>query len=331
MKQHVFILLCVCFFGWFSVASAQLVDLPQADINITMTPPNPGPNQVVYVSIESYGTNLNSAKITWKLNGKIIGSGIGEKTFNFNTGSMNSTTGLGITIETQDGNTIEKTYNIKPTSVDLIWESGGFVPPFYKGKSLFSHQNIITITAIPHITSNDGTEINSKNLIYKWKKNGSVISSASGYGQNSLTFVSSLISRPFQIDVEVTTTDREGSSYANISLNPSDPSIIFYKKDPIFGIQFQKALVGTIGLGNSKEINIIGFPLFYGTTNSHAPELIYKWLVNGVSTNNSPDQSTQIFRQNEGTSGMSKIGLSIENSDKILQYTTNSFNLTFGN
>lgn len=330
MRQLVFILMLVCTFGFFGVADAQLSNLPQTEIVVQMIPENPKPNDTVSVLVNSYATNIDTAKITWKINGKTMKSGTGEKNFSFKVGGMNTTTTLGIVIETSGGETINKTYNIKPTSVDLIWESEGFVPPFYKGKSLFSHQNKITITAVPHITNSSGQEIGAYNLVYKWKKNGSVIDGASGFGKNSYSFISSLISRPFSIEVDVSTVDSDATGYARIDLAPSEPFVLFYKKDPIYGIEFQKALQNNVELKNSVEITTIGIPMFFGTTDPNAPELNYKWYINGTPIDSGSGLSTQVFRQKEGTSGTSNISLSIENSKKILQYASGNFNLMFG-
>ena len=331
MRKTITTIILILLFGSFGVANAQLSgSLPQTDINVDMVPEIPKPNETVYVSLTSYATNINSANITWSVNDEIKQSGMGQKSFTFSVGAMNTTTTLNITIETQEGEVVEKTLRIKPAGVDLIWESEGFVPPFYKGKSLFSHQNKVTLVALPHITSSNGSEINAKNLIYTWKKNGSVIESASGFGKNTYSFVSSLISRPFSISVDVTTTDETGIGYTGINVTPTEPSVVFYRKDPIYGIEFQKALYGTTELVDSKELTVVGMPLFFGTTNQTSSGLIYKWSVNGSPTNNGPQQFVQVFRQLEGTSGTANISLSVENTIKILQYGSSNFNLMFG-
>jgi hypothetical protein len=331
MKQSVFILLFVSIFGFFNVTDAQIITLPETEVSVELSPENPSPNGVVYASVISYGTNLDAATITWKINGKTQKSGMGEKSLSFTVGETNTTTTIEVSIKTREGESIQKTLRIKPTSVDLLWESESFVPPFYKGKSLFSHQNKITMIALPHITTSTGVEIGTKNLIYTWKKNGSVVEGASGFGKNTYTFTSSLISRPFNIEVEVTTISNSGSGYASTNISPTDPDILFYKKDPLLGIEFQKTLQNTVSLKDSKELIVVSVPLFFGTTNSTSGGLSYKWLINGSPINNNPKEPTQIFRLEEGSSGVSKISLSIENDQKILQYASNSFNLSFNN
>lgn len=330
-RAFVFILLFVSLFGFFGVANAQFGTLPQTDVGIDMVPPNPGPGEVVYVSATSYGTDLNSANFTWMINGKTQKFGVGEKSFSFTTGDINTTTVLDISIETRSGEIIRKNFRVRPVSIDLIWESEGFVPPFYKGKALFSHQNKVTVIAQPHIISSNGQEIGAKNLIYTWKKNGSVIESASGFGKNIYSFVSPLISRPSKIEVEVSTVDDTRKGYSSITLNPTEPSILFYKKDPVNGIEFQKSLQNTAELLNSKEVTVVSVPLFFGTETPNDGSLSFRWFINGSLVKDTPNQSVQVFRPIEGTSGTAKISLSIENNRKILQSASNNFNLNFGN
>ena len=329
MKCSVFILIFISIFGVFSVAHAQLNLMLETEINVTVIPENPGANEKVVASVTSYGTDLNAAKITWGVDGKIIKSGTGVKSFGFTTGSPGTETVLDITIETAEGQNIKRTVSVKPVSVDLLWQSESFIPPFYKGKAMFSHQNKVTFIAVPHIIGSNGTEISSANLIYKWKKNGSVIEDASGFGKNTYSLVGSLISRPMSVSVNVTSMNGDGVGFASVNLNPSEPQIIFYNKSPIYGIEFQKALGGTVGMGKSRESTIIGQPLFFGVTNSVSRDLTYKWSVNGEPTAGYNEDS-QVFRKPDGVGGVSSIELNITNNRKILQYASNSFNLSFG-
>ena len=302
----------------------------KTEINVDMSPENPGPNQLVSVFITSYGTNLDYAFMTYKVNGKTEKTGHGIKTFQFVTGDMNTTTTLDIVVNTIEGEIVTQTIKVSPTSVDLIWQSRSYVPAFYKGKALFSHQNLITFVALPHMIGSNGGEINAKNLVYQWKKNGDVVDNASGYGRDTYTLVGSLISRSLDISVQVTSPDADGVGFARIVANPIEPSIVFYEKSPLYGIEFQKALTETVSLNDSKEVAITAVPFYFGTTDSSSPELSYKWSINNNAINDNTESTTRVFRQKEGTSGTSYISLAIENSRKILQYASSGFNLKFG-
>lgn len=328
MKYFVFSIMLLFLFTPFYSLNAQ-VNLESGDINIELFPSNPGPNTEVEVILTSYVADLNSSKITWKVDGAQKISATGEKNFFFTTGDYGKTTRLEIIIETRRGDVVQKALNIKPADVDIIWESEGYIPPFYKGKSIFSYENRLTFIAIPHITNSNGVEISPKNLIYKWKNDSFVIENASGYGKNTYSIIGSIVARTIDVDVEVTDLNGETKAIGSISVPSKDPEVLFYKKSPLYGIEFQKALVGEIKL-TDKEIAVVATPYFFGSTNSYSQDFIYKWSINGQKINNNPLVTTQIFRQQEGVAGTSNISVSIENINKVLQLAKNSFQITFG-
>ncbi len=311
----------------FFTATATAQDISSfllPEINITMVPENPKPNSTVHVSINSFATDLNSATVSWSVNGQVIKSGIAEKSIQVKVGSITNTTAITATVTTLRGEVVEKTISIKPTIVDLYWQSNSTTPPFYKGKALFSHQNTVTVVALPQITNVSGDQIDPRTLTYLWKKNGSVQESQSGYGKNTYTFNSSIISRPLGISVEVTSPRSSSVGYASTNLVPGEPELLFYEKKPLLGIQFQQALMGDYEM-LSPEINVVAYPYYFDVSSNNT--LIYKWLINGSGYDNS--SPSQIFRIPAGTSGSSLISLSVENPSKILQFVKNNFRLMF--
>lgn len=182
MRYSVFILLFLSFFYTNSVLNAQSDSLSTTPINIEVLPENPNPNEPVKITVNSFSTDINSASITWIVNGKISKTGIGEKVFILTVGDTGTNTKLDIVVKTKEGETVNNTLNFSPVAVDLVWQSESFVPPFYRGKAMYSHQNNVTMIAIPHIVSG-GKEINPKNLVYSWSKDDRVIESDSGYGK----------------------------------------------------------------------------------------------------------------------------------------------------
>ncbi len=333
MKRSIFIptfitILVFSIFGFYTKVHAQNFGVSEV-VNIQMVPEIPKAGDNVYVYLTSYATDINVASITWRVNGKTIKSGTGEKVFNFTMGRDDQITTLGITVKTTDSGTIEKNIDLKPASVDLMWESHGFVPPFYKGKSLFAHQDKVTVIAFPHIKNANGVDINPKNLTYKWKRNSSVVETLSGYGKNTFTFEGSLISRAVTVSVEVTSDN--GQAFGSIVLNPVEPTIIIYKKDPTYGIQFQNAIGSSLALNNTNEITVIGMPFFFDGDELKNKSLVNTWSINGKPLNNEKSQWAQTFRPGEGSVGSSNISLTVESTDKILQSDSHIFNLVFNN
>jgi hypothetical protein len=328
MRYSVFILLFISFFCTNSVLNAQSDSLSTTPINIEVLPENPNPNEPVKITVNSFSTDINSASITWIVNGKISKTGIGEKVFILTVGDTGTNTKLDIVVKTKEGETVNNTLNFSPIAVDLVWQSESFVPPFYRGKAMYSHQNSVTVIAMPHIVSG-GKEINPKNLVYSWSKDDRVVESDSGYGKNTFTFEGSLISRPVKVEVRVSSPATGDSGYAHLTMNPTDPSLLFYKKDPLYGIEFQKEIAGDYNIDNINEINIVAVPMFFGVKDSKSNDLRYEWKINGAKIENLYSFNYQVFRKKEGVTGKSSISLSVENSNKILQYVSGGFNLTF--
>lgn len=328
MRYAIFLLIFVVTLGLYTPAHAQLSDLTQSSVEVSLIPENPKAGETVQASIVSYLTDLDSASVVWQVNGKIIKSGIGVKMVNVTVGNIGDTTNITILIKTKEGDSITKTVSLTPASVDLMWQSDGYTPPFYRGKTMFGHQNTITFIAIPHMSS--AGEVNPQSYIYKWTQNGKALQDSSGYGKNTLTVTGSIISRPLKIEVEVSTPSSYATAYGYINVTPTDPFVLLYNKSPLYGIEFQKAIQGYVNM-TEPEITVVATPMFFGIKNLTSPEISYAWSINGSSINNSLRDYMQVFRPKEGTSGTSNITVKVEHLDKILQFSSRSFNLSFGN
>ncbi len=327
MKRSLFILFALSLLALAPAVYAQY-STDQTGLEINFYPENPAPNQTITVSVASYTTDINSANIVWTIDGKVFKSGKGVRTIEFTTGDSGKTTTLKVSVTTKEGEVITNTIPIRPISVDLIWQSESYTPPFYRGKALFSPQDTITFIAVPHIPSSNGSEISPKNLIYTWSKNGSVMESDSGYGKNTYTFTQSVIARAMDISVKVTSSNTNDVGFKLITIAPTEPAVMLYKKSPLYGIEFQKTLVGDIDLNDSKEIDVLAVPFFFGTTNP-AQWLTYKWNINGAKIDNDTSQTSRVFRQPEGVSGISNIAVSLVHSKKILQQAGAGFGLKY--
>jgi hypothetical protein len=298
------------------------------DVSVEFNPPAPGSNQSVTATVSSYSVDLNSAGIAWLVNGKVQKNSTGLTSFSFTTGPIGKTTTIGVIIATTDGQVIKKTFSLKSAEVDLIWQAESYTPPFYQGKALFSHEERLEFVAIPHIIGSNGAEIPASQLTYKWTKNGTVVGDFSGYGKNTYTMIGSIISVPIDMQVEVSATDGTGIADAEVIASPVNPSIIFYQRDPLYGIQFQNALPTSFAL-TTKEIDILAVPFFFGGDDVGTSNLQYSWSINGSQIDNNLSRTDRVFRPANGTSGTSNISLSITNTNKILQMVDSGFNLTF--
>src|SRR5690606_12259445 len=141
---------------------------------------------------------------------KQVQTGIGETTLDVAAPTLGNKHTVSASVRTVGGLTLSASIVIGSGSVDMIIESDGHAPIFYKGKVSPVHQNTLKITAIPHLANPAGSEYDPKTLVYQWKKNDQVLLDQSGYGAQSVTIEGSLIPRPY--DVTVTVSSRDGSA-----------------------------------------------------------------------------------------------------------------------
>lgn len=332
MKCRYLLISIFIIFGFFASYKTsfgqQFNQIPETNVSISLNPEIPGPNQNTSAEVISFEINLDKATIVWRINGSVVSSGIGRKRIIFQTGNLNTTTNLSLTITTAEGIVISRQITIRPTSVDVIWEAETYTPPFFKGKALFSHESMITFTAIPNLTGQNGSTPSPQNLIYTWKRNGSALPDFSGYGRNTYKYKSGIISRPVQIEVIVTSPNSDALGRGFATVNPIDPLVIFYEKNPLYGIMFNKSLSGNISLDNKEEIEIVALPLFFSGKNL-SNDIIYDWKINRSIIDGKTLERSKIFRPIENSSGSSNISVSAQNTNGILQTAENSFNLRF--
>lgn len=296
-------------------------------ISLVATPETPGPNENVSIFIDGSGIDLDLATITWKINGQVVQSGQGVKSFNFITGGLGTETVVSATIDSGE-DTYTRNATFTSNDIDILWQGKSYTPPFYKGKSLWPYQGNITLLAIPHVHNSSGQEISPNNLIYIWKQNSTVLGDVSGFGKNSLTFSDSILSLNQVIKVDVLTNKDTIVASKVINLNPLPPKILVYENNPLYGIIFNHESTGAISL-QSKEISFIATPLFFSTANRNDPNIQYEWRVNNKKVSQSNGQIT--FRIPENVSGESGVGSSIKNIDKITQTSQKTFQVHFDN
>lgn len=298
-------------------------------IQIKTLPQFPKANEEVSIRIESFSSDLNTAEIIWALDGKIQSKSLGKKDFSFTTGKLGTVSLVKIIIKTTEGRTIEKTVVVKPALVDLVWEANSYTPPFYKGKALYAHQSKVTIVAMPHMLDSNKKEINPKNLIYKWIKNGKVLGQISGYGKNSFSLVESIISNPIEIEVEVTSSDKSLKAKGEMILDPIESRAIIYENNPLYGIIYEKAMGEELKLAG-REITLSVAPYFFSREDVDSQKINYDWNMNGADINSKKNAGSKTFRRVGDTDGASRVSVELQNENRELQSASASVSLNFG-
>lgn len=311
-------------------ANAQFNDAIQV-LSFKVNPKNPKANQIVNVEIESFSVNLDRAeRITWVLNGKVIARGAGLKTAQFRTGNLGSRSALDVAVESAERGTITESIVISPTEVNLLWEADSYTPPFYKGKALPASDAKITIVAMPEFINSKGRKLDTGELIFTWKRDGNALGSLSGRGKNSLEIRGPKVSSATLIQADVSSADDALLGVGEVLISAVLPKIVFYENDIIFGMKYENAIKNDFVLLN-EEIKVTAHPYFFSTQERVSPDFEYKWKVDGVSVESSPnDKSSIVLRKVGAGEGRAQVSLSIQNVDKILQSAKQSFSILFG-
>lgn len=299
-------------------------------INVSISPENPKPGQTVIITATSYLFDINSATITWTVDGQVKRTGVGLTTLTTNASSMSKTNQVQITAVSPNGQRYYGSLALKTSDVDMIIESDGYVPPLFLGKISPVYQNSVKITAIPHILDTSGKEYDPTTLIYKWEKDsGEVLGDQGGYGKQSITMEGGIIPRPYGISVEVTSRDGQSSAKEDITIEPVEPSLSFYVNDPLYGPLYNLALGTVLNIGTQKEAGIIAAPFGFNKIPSSWGNISATWTINDIEHPELASNSSIILRAPTDSAGTATVSLGLHGQTNILQSADAGFTVQF--
>jgi len=278
------------------------------------------PFGVVTLNLESFLIDVNRLNITWKVNGQVIKSGIGERSFQTNLGSAGQTTSIAIDLVDPSGQLIQKFINLRPASVNIIWEAvGSHVPPFYKGKALPGRESSILLHAIP----DDNFQGDS---IFTWERDFEVIQRSSGYQKDTFFIESGLLEADHDIGVTVTERNSFLSAQGLINVDLVDNDALIYRNPSNSGSKHPDTYARYISNRDrisENQVELVAVPLYFDTTSIE--NLKYNWRASGQAI----DNSSNILNVTANRSGTSRFELEIEHPNKLLQEALTSLNLNF--
>lgn len=313
IKKVFFITVAILFFMNSNLALAQL---SKGDVTLTINPSIPKTGDKIKANLNSYSIDLNKSYIIWKLNDETRLTGIGKTSFSFILGDLNSFNEINVSIETVEGTTINKSIKIASNDVDLLWEAtDSYAPPFYEGKVLFAKEGEVKVSAIPSIS--DGQNIvNYNNLSYVWEKDGNGEIKASGFGKNYFTYKNSFLDRSNTIRVNISTINNTSSARKEITITPSNPKIIFYKKNK------NNWYTRSLDIDNyiSKEgETIIAMPYYFSPFDIRDNNLNIEWFVNGERILDTITKNELFVKPAEGKNGQANLRVLINNIATLFQ------------
>jgi hypothetical protein len=277
------------------------------EVNIILSPERPRAESVVTLEAESFAADLDSSRVRWFLNKKPEREGVGEKKFSVLLGGLGTASTVSVIVETLDGRKLVKEITIRPAHVELLSESSGYTPPFYRGKSLLPFQGTAFVAALPAFVDGQGEQIPAAELIYAWKENGEVIGDSSGRGRNLFIVASRVPIRAKIVSVEVASADGALRANASVEIAPIAPQLLLFEDRPLFGIEFHRALSGTVPLV-SDEMRVAAIPFYFEIPARGSPRVSYNWSLNfaPLSRERKPDV---VLRRSSDEGGRATLSL----------------------
>ncbi len=309
----------------FSIPS-QIPELEE-QVSFIVTPQLPKTGEQIKIKAEAFGTDLNRAFITWKINGTTKKTGRGEQVLEFTNGALGTTQTVFVSIVPfGGGKNIEKTFSFTPQEVDIIWESRSYTPSFYKGKALPGYLGNIVAVAIPHFVNKNSLVTKPVNPTYRWKQDYSLVNEQSGFMKNTFSLQGGYLLKPETVQVEVQ-DDFANKARGDTLINFFAPEVLLYEYSPLYGILHNTAL-SEITLKN-KELSLVATPFFFETNSKKKGSLNYTWNINGIPSIVF-DTDTTLFRYDSNNKGISIVNVLIKHPTNLLQEAQKQATINLG-
>lgn len=299
-------------------------------VQYLVAPETPGPSSPVDIEIGGVGNFLGNATITWKKNGITVLQGTGETRYRFTTNAIGKTTTIDITIQSPTQGSITKQFVFNPSAVNLVWEADTTVPPFYKGKALYSAGSPLRVVALPVIMVGN-SRVAANVLSYQWSINDQILSSASGLGRSSISFVGDQLNSAEAVSVDVYYGTVK-VAHGEVAIPAFAPQLVLYQRDALRGLVLDIAFPSAIGL-TGREITVQAVPFYFSRPNSANGSLQYAWQLNGQeATGPNAQDGILTLRQTGSGAGSAQIGVTLQDysADTFVQNASAALSLLFG-
>lgn len=300
---------------------------------VVVSPEVPAPGEVVTISLTSTPIDLSRSQFVWKVNGSAASSGPGKRNFTFTMGGSSAATVISVDIAAPNGEVVSRTFTFHPGSVTLLWEANTYTPPFYRGKSLYTPGADIRVVAIPDVKDPGGAVVPASQLTYKWSVDEEPFADRSGLGRSTFYLSGSQLQPNQVVAVDILRSNGLRAAHAELVVEKSSPMVRFYKSDPLRGVLYNEAYLGTVKLTDT-ETTLLAEPYFISGTSREPERVLYTWTLNDAAIEPQGKERARItLRQTTGQSGYATLGLQIQNTDlkRLLQQTSAELKILFGN
>ncbi len=293
---------------------------------LSLSPQYPKPGDIVIVEVKTTVFDLQQADIGWMEDGKLLESGLAYTKHTLVAGSTGSVKVVTAIVRDINGSIYEKSIEIRPAVVDVVWESSTSIPVFYKGKALYSQLGKVRVVALPELTDKLGRRLDPTELYFTWSENNEVQGDQSGYGRDVLIIDQPIFRTPYTVSVVIKTRDGLISARGETRISTSQPLSLIYENSPLYGILFNQAVRGGFTL-DGPEVTLEAVPYFFNAVS--VSSLNFSWSVNYQNV----DAFTSSFLtvRNIGTdSGNAPVSVNIVNPQSLAEAARSAFTVNFG-
>jgi hypothetical protein len=292
-------------------------------VDFQMTPKYPEPNSEVTLRIATYITDINQSDIYWYIDGEVDSFGKGKTSLDFTTGELGVPIKISVVIVSPDESRIDASYTITPIDVDVLWEADTYTPPFYKGKAMPTYKSKIKVVALSSEDSSNAT------YTYVWKNGRITIDDgASGYGKSTYMVEAGYPEVPMTIGLALESVGGSTKYEGTLRITPVDPEVISYPLHPLYGANYAQAIGADVS--TLDELMVRSEPYFFSQDDIQNHKLQYTWSINGIRVfeagQNGRDHA---FSKPEGASGLSRIEIFIQNTERWMQKAADGFNIIY--
>lgn len=286
---------------------------------LSVTPQYPAPFSSVRISPISSTLDLTNATMTVSSGKKQVYSG-NAQTVSVPLGGAGNVTTLSIQI-TSNGVSYAQTIIIQPQDIALVAEPVSSAPPLYPGKPLVPLEGNTRVVAVANIRDASGKTLDPASLSYVWTVENTQVANSSGIGKWSIIVASPLQYRSRNVSVVVQSQNGSLVGGASLTLTANEPTIRIYRNDPLLGILFDRAQIGTHTIAGAEEAFYaapFSLPLTRG-----AP--LVSWFLNGT-----PAQTGNILTLRPTGAGQGTAALSVTASTGNSAEASADLSLSFG-
>lgn len=219
------------------------------------------------------------------------------------------------------------------TKVNIDWEVlNSYTPPFYEGKALAGEQADIKAIADVEIFTPVGV-LDKNKLFYAWTYNDYYVHNYSKTGGKVIYFTLDGLVNENIIGLKVYENNTRENLLAEkiFRIRPKKTLPILYRKNTSPIITYSNALnkkYEHYAVSRGESFEILAEPYFFSAKSPKDVNLSYIWSLNGIPGNTNSSNVYDYKAPNAAYSDFG-IGLTVNNSSKLLQKTETILNFIF--